>query len=416
MKKKGFTLVELLAVIAILAILVIIALPNIMSLFNQAKQNSFENELKNIYKSAQQEWMKDSMFDTQNIIYSRCSENCSNELDLSGRKEIDYYIEVDKAGKVIKYFATDGSYQYEYKGKGLKIEQIGASKQIAKLESNKILKISCNKIEKDGKDVTNVQESVPVSLKIYWALQDNDEDSINETLIISNSSVAGNESGSFNGNTNFGSSSVIPWVKSSERWNDSNLSYNVTTVKIEGEVAPTSTSNWFIGVGYNSSTFNADLSNLNVSNVTNMYHMFYETGYKATAWSIGDLSNFNTSNVANINGMFEGAGYNAVDWTIGKVSSWDTSKIKYMSGVFVLAGYRSKTFNLDISNWNTSNVINMSQMFWRAGENAATYKIMIPSTNGNGIDNTTSRMFGADSSVYIDASNSKSGRVFTLAS
>ncbi len=58
----------------------------------------------------------------------------------------------------------------------------------------------------------------------------------------------------------------------------------------------------------------------------------------------------------------------------------------------------------------------MSQMFWRAGENAATYKIMIPSTNGNGIDNTTSRMFGADSSVYIDASNSKSGRVFTLAS
>ncbi|MCI7083376.1 MAG: prepilin-type N-terminal cleavage/methylation domain-containing protein, partial [Tenericutes bacterium] len=33
MNKKGFTLVELLAVIAILAILVIIALPNVLSMF-----------------------------------------------------------------------------------------------------------------------------------------------------------------------------------------------------------------------------------------------------------------------------------------------------------------------------------------------------------------------------------------------
>ena len=34
MKRKGFTLVELLAVIAILALLVIIALPNVLKIFN----------------------------------------------------------------------------------------------------------------------------------------------------------------------------------------------------------------------------------------------------------------------------------------------------------------------------------------------------------------------------------------------
>lgn len=34
MKKDGFTLVELLAVIAILALLVIIALPNVLKIFN----------------------------------------------------------------------------------------------------------------------------------------------------------------------------------------------------------------------------------------------------------------------------------------------------------------------------------------------------------------------------------------------
>ncbi len=156
MKKKGFTLVELLAVIAILAILVIIALPNIMELFNQSKQNSFETELKNIYKSAEQEWMKDSMFDTQNVVYARNkSANCTKELSLTGREEIEYYIEVDKAGKVIKYFATDGTYQYEYTGSGLKIEEIGYSLQVANLQDKDILTLKCSGAEKNGIDITD---------------------------------------------------------------------------------------------------------------------------------------------------------------------------------------------------------------------------------------------------------------------
>ena len=48
--KKGFTLVELLAVIAIVAILVIIALPNVMGMFNQARESTFTTELKKIYR------------------------------------------------------------------------------------------------------------------------------------------------------------------------------------------------------------------------------------------------------------------------------------------------------------------------------------------------------------------------------
>ena len=61
MSKKGFTLVELLAVIAILAILVIIALPNILKMFNNAKKDIFLTEAKNIYKEVTKKYINETM-------------------------------------------------------------------------------------------------------------------------------------------------------------------------------------------------------------------------------------------------------------------------------------------------------------------------------------------------------------------
>ncbi len=138
-KNKGFTLVELLAVIAILAILVLIALPNIMGMFNQAKENSFKTELKVIYKIAGQTWIKDSMLDTKEITYSRCDNCLGVELDLSGRTEIKYCIKLDKAGKVKEYYASDGTFSYSYTGGDLKVEEI---KDVQRVEDGKI--ISCD--------------------------------------------------------------------------------------------------------------------------------------------------------------------------------------------------------------------------------------------------------------------------------
>ena len=66
--RKGFTLVELLAVVAILSLLVIIALPNVMSMFNNAKKNAFATELKEVYKTAEQKWISDSVSSTAKIF------------------------------------------------------------------------------------------------------------------------------------------------------------------------------------------------------------------------------------------------------------------------------------------------------------------------------------------------------------
>ena len=141
--KKGFTLVELLAVIAILAILAIISLPNIMDMFNTAKANSFTTELKTIHKVAQQKWISDSLFDTGEKIYARCKTgNCPDHLDLSGRTQLEYYIKVNKAGNITEYLATDGTFQYSYVGENFSPLDITVER-IADIDPANVIVISC---------------------------------------------------------------------------------------------------------------------------------------------------------------------------------------------------------------------------------------------------------------------------------
>ena len=61
MKKKGFTFVELLAVIAILAILVIVAMPNVLGMFNQAKSSTFVTEVQEYLNAASTKFMTEAL-------------------------------------------------------------------------------------------------------------------------------------------------------------------------------------------------------------------------------------------------------------------------------------------------------------------------------------------------------------------
>ena len=114
--KKGFTLVELLAVIAILAVLAIITLPNVISIFREAKKNSFENEVKTIYKQAQTDWITDSMTEYGEKVYTRCDDCDGKQLKLNGRSDIDYYVKVNSSGSIVEFYVTDGEYQFQYEG------------------------------------------------------------------------------------------------------------------------------------------------------------------------------------------------------------------------------------------------------------------------------------------------------------
>lgn len=125
MKKNGFTLVELLAVIAIISILIIVVLPNIISLFNQSKRNSFLIEVKSIFNSADISYMKQSINETDGIIFYRLNGD-ENKVPLSGRSQIYYYVKVTKSGKITEMLVWDGTSTLKKKDtSGIKIAELG---------------------------------------------------------------------------------------------------------------------------------------------------------------------------------------------------------------------------------------------------------------------------------------------------
>ena len=117
-------------------------------------------------------------------------------------------------------------------------------------------------------------------------------------------------------------------------------------------------SNWNVsnvtnmeGLFNNCKKFNCDLSKWDVSNVKDMSYMFYNCGNFDC-----DLSNWDVSNVTNMYTMFEGCSKFK-----GKgLENWNVSKVESISYMF----FDCINFDCDLSNWNVNNVKNMKRMFY----------------------------------------------------
>ena len=102
---------------------------------------------------------------------------------------------------------------------------------------------------------------------------------------------------------------------------------------------------WVLTVGI-PTDFNVDISNWDVSNVTNMYGMFSGVQFN------GDISNWDVSSVIKMGQMFYNSQFN------GDISNWDVSSVIKMGQMF----YNSQ-FNGNINSWDVSNVVKMEMMF-----------------------------------------------------
>ena len=91
MKNKGFTLVELLAVIAILAILVIIAIPNVLKMFNDSKKNAFMVQARKTANVAQEHTVlsNDKTFDCNSLLTGQKFKDCTATVDKNNQVSVD---------------------------------------------------------------------------------------------------------------------------------------------------------------------------------------------------------------------------------------------------------------------------------------------------------------------------------------
>ena len=98
----------------------------------------------------------------------------------------------------------------------------------------------------------------------------------------------------------------------------------------------------------------ADLNDIDVSQITNMDRLFY----KLDPHNI-DISLWDVSNVENMNSVFYGCKKFNCD-----LNSWNVSKVTNMEHMF----HDCNVFNCDLSNWNVSKVKNMESMFYHCYE------------------------------------------------
>jgi surface protein len=136
----------------------------------------------------------------------------------------------------------------------------------------------------------------------------------------------------------------IDWARSKDVWYGTMPNWDVSLVTDMHGFPET-------GFG-NQPNFNADISQWNVSQATNMYAMFW------SARSFNQpIGSWDISNVKNTWSMFAGA--DSFNQAIG---SWDTAKVTTMNSMFAAAS----AFNQDIGSWNTAKVTDMQWMFYQA--------------------------------------------------
>ena len=104
-KKKGFTLVELLAVIVILAVILVMAVPQIMSVIESARKGSIESTAKLIAEGAEREYTN------RKILGKDTNIECS---DVSSMNSNDYgtcVITFDNRGKATVKVTGKGKFE-----------------------------------------------------------------------------------------------------------------------------------------------------------------------------------------------------------------------------------------------------------------------------------------------------------------
>lgn len=144
MNKKGFTLVELLAVIAILAILILLVTPNILKMFNEGKESIFVQQAQRVMDASNNKYMSalksPGAYVFTNKVQDHESETSypkTTNLNLTSNA-IDYCVEMNNEGNITFIHVSDATYSIKIENeKGVKLDDISKPSDANKYEELK---------------------------------------------------------------------------------------------------------------------------------------------------------------------------------------------------------------------------------------------------------------------------------------
>ena len=368
MNKKGFTLVELLAVIAILAILVILALPNVLEMFNRAKKEIFLTEAKTIYKEVSKKYISENMKGNSITKIS----NTLNKLDIDANN-YEYNINLDNKGYIKNVKITNGTYCLRGNKttvNDLTIDDIEEGDCSGNPNAPEVLKCTYDGKLVQGAEFVrgpytyrykqqggNLKDNEGISWMYLgtdgWGVQLTDKSSTNPVSGEICSSINGKPVVSTNAMFRYSHASSIDIsnFNSSNVVNMNSMFYGSYATEIIGLEKLDTRNVTSMGNMFNSSKAeNINLEYFSTSKVTVMDSMF-----ASTAVTELDLSSLDTRNVVKMQYMFSGSKVDSLD-----VSSLDTSKVTNMSNMF--SGAKTKKL-IGLENFNTSNVTSFGAMF-----------------------------------------------------
>lgn len=126
MNKKGFTLVELLAVIVILAVIILVAMNAVIPQMQKARKNAFITEAERYLQAAK-------TYYTGEAIKGAVTDTCVNVEELTGtyveKTGADDYkgrVEFDAAGTTFTIFISNGEFSINGDDKGKTLEQLSS--------------------------------------------------------------------------------------------------------------------------------------------------------------------------------------------------------------------------------------------------------------------------------------------------
>ena len=352
--KKGFTMIELLAVIVVLGLIISITIPEILGVIHEADSASAKNSAINYVDAIN----KKLLFDKISNDGFKLSEGYHNvtdihdkyDLKLSGTLTTKGNIRVNDKKKIVKPTLCIKNFKIGYDGEKATVLS-GDCIDMTEDTSDGNFMVACTNgsyfwtsaILSKIKSVKFVHSVDTTGAINTWDLSEEQNNSI--TGWIKNNTQDSNYYDLY-----IGSDKVI--YANANSYNYFADMTNVTSFNFSNF----STSN-IIYTSYMfdncSSLTGLDVSNFSTSNVINMDGMFYN----CSSLTILDISSFDTSNVTAMSWMF----YNCSSLTSINISNFNTSKVNNMSSMF---GKNSSLTGLDVSNFDTSNVISMDSMFY----------------------------------------------------